>query len=145
MYLYRTYFKLTNDVIDFEEARRYLIEDDMTVYLKDDNRRCSPSTGKKIVKIEWILKEVDSGHIDLTTTEELTQAELDNISDWVRGQNSDGLGEGFEQQDFAFYSDEEYEDYDDENYDYDYDDYTIMASFDWKTNDYKFELVSKDK
>ena len=32
---------------------------------------------------------------------ELTEQELEKLSDWISGQNSDGLGEGFEQQDFA--------------------------------------------
>ena len=39
--LYRTYFKLTNCVADFEEARQYLAADDMTKYLIEDKRASS--------------------------------------------------------------------------------------------------------
>ena len=56
-------------------------------------------------------------------------------------QNSDGLGEGFEQQSFASYEIE-----DDYNCGYDEDEYIepeyVMASFDWETNDYEFTLVT---
>lgn len=140
MIIYRTYFKLTNYVIDFEEARKYLIEDNMKQYLQNDSR-CSTDTYSKILSIEWILKDKNSGYIELKTTEELSTEELDKLSDWVRGQNSDGIGESFEQQDFACYVSE---DFDTEGYydeDYDENDY-ITASFDWQTNEYKFELIS---
>lgn len=134
--LYRTYFNLVAEVKDFEAARQYLIEDDMTDYLITDER--GASCKDKIKSIKWILRDESHGYIDLETTSELTSTELANISDWVSGQNSDGLGEGFEQQDFACYIDEGLTGYDDEEW----DDETIMASFDWETNPYTFELVS---
>lgn len=134
--LYRTYFELTDDVCDFEAARTYLIEDDMTKYLKEDYR-CS-SCKDKIISIKWILKDNNSGYIDLETADILTNDELNKISDWVTGQNSDGLGEGFEQQDFANYKPNDNSDYNEDDCDNDW----VMASFDWKTNLYKFELIA---
>ena len=62
----------------------------------------------------------------------LNQDELDFVSSWITGQNSDGLGEGFEQQEFAWMP------YDDDD---DYYDDGEMASFDWQTNNYKLHLV----
>lgn len=118
MFIYRTYFKLNNFVKDIEAAQDYLSDDDMTKYLINDS---SNSLKSKISSIEWILDTEISGHIDLETTEKLTTEELKNISEWVSGQNSDGIGEGFEQQNFASYWDDE------------------CASFDWRTNAYKFE------
>ena len=138
MYLYRTYFNLTNEVIDFEDARMYLISDDMSVYLKDDDR-IAADVREAVVAIKWLLSDESSGHIDLTTTKALSENELNSISDWVCGQNSDGLGEGFEQQDFASY--EVLDDYEDDDDDYG-DEQFIMASFDWKTNEYLFTEVS---
>lgn len=135
--LYRTFFKLTAAVNDFEAAREYLLDDDMTVYLLEDDR-CT-SFKDKIKSIKWILSSESSGYIDLETTSELTDIELETVSDWVSGQNSDGLGEGFEQQDFAFYKDEGLVGYDGA----DWDDEYIEASFDWETNSYKFELISQ--
>lgn len=143
MYIYRTYFKLTACVNDFDAAYRYLREDDMKYYLKDDSR-CPDDVYNKIISIDWILQDECSGYIELKTTEALNDVELNNISDWVSGQNSDGLGEGFEQQSFAYYENED-EEYD-ESYSYDTDDYDylyITAEFDWRTNNYKFELVEE--
>lgn len=132
MYIYRTYFKLEAPVLDISEAQDYLSMDDMTEILKGHY----PKLADYIINIKWILKDEDSGYIELETSREFTDSELSEMSDWVSGQNSDGLGEGFEQQDFACYRDENH-DYEDDYYDDDY----IEASFDWKTNEYKFELV----
>ena len=128
---YVTEFNLTNPVNDFEAAKEYLQEDDMTPYLvRYLIRKGHTSIAYRIISIEWNLKSEDFGIIELYTNQELSQQALDIISDWVTGQNSDGLGEGFEQQDFAW------GDYFDE-----YDNLTgdgEMSSFDWKTNNYRF-------
>ena len=138
-FIYRTDFNLKYCVTDFYAAREYLTEDDMTKYLKD-----SINFGDAIDYIVWILTEIDCGHIDIRANRELTEAELNEVSDWVRGQNSDGLGEGFEQQWFAEIYDEcKYTEYDEEGYSYTETEreYVGMASFDWETNEYKFKLV----
>ena len=139
MYTYRTYFKLVAPVLDLDDARSYLSEDDMSVYLKEDSRLPKTLNGV-IISIDWILRDEQSGYIELKTTKELDTKELEFISHWVKGQNSDGLGEGFEQQSFACYNTAEYDGFDYDNEDYDED--WAMASFDWQTNEYKFELVS---
>lgn len=105
-YHYRTAFKLADDVNDYEAAVNYLTEDDMTKYLKDDEDIPYATRGA-IISVDWELKDVNHGYINLYSTRELTEQELEPISSWVRGQNSDGLGEGFEQQDFADYFDED--------------------------------------
>ena len=133
---YSTNFKLTAPVIDVEAAREYLTSDDMTVFLKQDRRTADVS--EHVAHIEWQLDDEISGRIILYTSAELTEEELAVISDWVSGQNSDGLGEGFEQQNFANYRDDDYYDDDEESY----DDEWVMASFDWQTNDYIFTKVS---
>ena len=139
MYVYRTYFKLTASVTDIEAANSYLNEDDMTQYLKHDTR-IPEEVRNAIEKIEWRLKDENSGIIELSTTKALSATELKTVSKWVYGQNSDGLGEGFEQQSFASYTDEGLDGYDDS----DWDDEYIMASFDWKINEYIFEFIRND-
>lgn len=139
MYIYRTYFNLTACVNDFDEAAKYLIEDNMVQYLKGSSR-ISEDLQQSIVSIDWILKELDSGYIELKSNKALSAKELEIISEWVSGQCSDGLGEGFEQQSFACYEDEGLEGYDEA----DWDNECIMASFDWKSNKYIFEFVSND-
>jgi hypothetical protein len=139
MYIYRTYFRLTDCVNDVSAAQEYLTEDDMTKYLKGDNR-IPENVRNAAENIEWILKDEQSGYIELKLNTQLSDNELQYISEWVSGQNSDGLGESFEQQDFANYCDEGLQGYEDE----DWDDEWIMASFDWETNDYKFEFIRNE-
>ena len=99
-YLYDTTFKLSAEVNDFDEACKYLTEDDITVYLKEDDR-IPANVRDAVIHIEWELIDNDCGKIHLTTSRKMAEDELAYISEYVRGQNSDGLGEGFEQQEFA--------------------------------------------
>lgn len=140
MYIYRTYFNLTEPVIDFQEAYKYLREDDMVQYIKG-TRNISEDVQKSIISIDWILTDVDSGHIELKTSRELSTKELESISEWVRGQCSDGLGEGFEQQYFANYEPNAYFDTDEDEFE---EDNWVMASFDWRTNKYIFEFICQE-
>jgi len=139
MYVYRTYFTLVACVNDLAAAQEYLTEDDMTQYLKEDNR-IPENVRNAVEKIEWHLTDECSGNIELQTNRALSADELKPISEFVSGQNSDGLGEGFEQQDFANYEDEGLEGYDESDWDNEW----IMASFDWKSNEYIFEFVRND-
>ena len=141
---YTTDFYLACDVLDLCEAQEYLTEDDMTKYALEDMG--IPKSGRdKIEHIEWHLTQENKGYIEVKTNNYLTEKESKAISDWISGQNSDGLGEGFEQQDFAYYDTNDYygNDYysdEDEDEDY-YDDCNwVMASFDWQTNDYVLKL-----
>ena len=109
----------------------------MTKYLNNDVPK---SLTGVISSIKWNLTDIDSGNITFKANRELTNEELDWVSNWVSGQNSDGLGEGFEQQDFANYNVGEYDRYSD-YYD-DSEEEWVMASFDWQTNDYKFERIN---
>lgn len=136
-HIYRTNFNLTYPVNDFDAAYSYLTEDDMTEYLLDDDRGCS-----KVESIRWELVDEQSGYIEVITNELLTDDEKKNISDWIRGQNSDGLGEGFEQQRFAEYQEEE--DWYDEDEDEYYEGEWVSASFDWSTNPYRLTLIDPD-
>lgn len=139
MYIYRTYFNLDADVLDIDEAQKYLSEANMVQYLKGDSRILE-DVQNNIESIDWILRTTNSGYIELKSKRLLNDKELESISDWVLGQCSDGIGEGFEQQSFANYNANQYnndfydEDEDEECY--------VMASFDWRTNKYLFELVS---
>lgn len=145
MYIYRTYFKLTAYVLDLDEANKFLQKDDMTMYLKHDSR-ISKNLQESIHKIEWHLIDEESGNIELISNKELSSDELNIISDWVIGQCSDGLGESFEQQDFACYEVDENGNVLDRRRAWDYDSETeeVMASFDYKKNNYTFEFIRKD-
>ena len=100
-------FTLSSKINDDDDAKKYLEDADMTEILLDET---DVSQFKdKIVSIAWRLVDSWIGYIVLTTNVELSDKELEIISDWVDTQNSDGLGEGFSGQDFAF--DEENDEY----------------------------------
>lgn len=140
MYIYKTLFNLTACVNDFDAAYNYLLDDDMTVYLHNDTTRIPQEVRDAVTSIKWILKDECSGYIELETNRSLSAEELKYISSYVSGQNSDGLGEGFEDQDFACYDDEGLSGFDND----DWDNEEIRASFDWQINSYIFEFVRKE-
>lgn len=91
--IYQTEFALSGEVNDYYKARAYLLADHMEDYL--------PESLEKVTKVEWVLESLDSGVINAYTDKKLSKKELKELSRWVRGQNSDGLGEGFSGQGFA--------------------------------------------
>ena len=69
-------------------------DEDMVTYFRD--------RGNKLLSMKWGFedrKEQLFGVVDVTHTEVLSEKEVSAIKDYILGQNSDGLGEGFEQQD----------------------------------------------
>ena len=58
------------------------------------------SARDKIVSAKWGFEEIGGKHfgvVDVQLTDPLTDEEEADFKDWISGQNSDGLGEGFEQ------------------------------------------------
>lgn len=150
MPVYSTTFNLRHPVNDLQAAQSYLDDGMMTPIIKGDSG-IDAFTRDAITQISWNLANEESGTIDIETTRELGEDELGALSRWISGQNSDGLGEGFEQQEFAntFLADEyelEYGFYEDDEYYQNYDppnedDYWVMSSFDWTSNKYPLERI----
>ena len=119
---------LTNPVNNLHAARIYLRSEDiggMTQFAQGDDR-CPADA---IHDVSWDLLDEGSWKVTVITNRLLTDEESASVSDWISGQNSDGLGEGFEQQPFA--EEETGEDYED----------ITMSSFDWMTNKCELTLV----
>lgn len=142
MYKYQTTFYLLADVLDLDEAQAYLEEDNMLDYFDNEEIK------RKLKSMTWHLTDCGSGYIEVISNEELAENELDEISAYISGQNADGIGEGFEQQDFASYDaallNDRGEIDDSLLYDDDYEEDWVMASFDWNSNYYVLELVEID-
>ena len=124
-YVYLTSFKLLCPVVDLKRAKRFLKRDKMTPYFYGAYE-IPLATKKKVKEIKWVLDTDQEGHIELKCFDTLSEKELASISKWVLGQNSDGLGEIFEQMPFAYYKDPKGT--------------AQIASFDWRTNPYNFTL-----
>lgn len=91
---YKSNFLLEAEVNDFDAAQQYLTSDDMSQYLPKELQDV-------VTSVDWTLDDESSGHVSVKTTRDLTDSEKTQLQDWIDGQNSDGLGEGFEQQKFA--------------------------------------------
>lgn len=141
-FIYQTTGTLTDYILpeNVKAAQEYLTEDDMTQYL-GDNRY--PTLKDAVDHIEWRLD--DDGYkysVTAKTNRRLGVAELEHLADWVSGQNSDGLGEGFEQQDFAW-AEEDCEDCVDSSWGCECGN-GHMISFDWKKNESRFTLIQEE-
>lgn len=115
-----------------EAAQAYLAQDDMTQYVDE-------SIAGAVERVEWRLHHNGRDYtVEAVTSRELTDDELRVLAEWTSGQNSDGLGECFEQQDFAWVEGPDPDEDEDEDY---YED-GHMVSFDWKTNKSTFTRVA---
>lgn len=59
---------------------------------------------EKITSMRWGICELDDrayGFVNLELKEKLTSDDIEKLKDWITGQNSDGLGEGFEQREIT--------------------------------------------
>ena len=71
-------------------------ENDMATYYNEDD-----GVGEKLTSAVWSVELHGGrlfGRIDCSLKEALTAEETEDLRDWLTGQCSDGLGEGFEQQ-----------------------------------------------
>ena len=83
------------DAIEEAIAKEQATEINMAEYVGDH-----AGIKDKLVFAEWGVEEHRGtlyGKIDCYLTEELTPEEIERLRDAIEGQNSDGLGEGFEQ------------------------------------------------
>ena len=107
-YLYHTPFTLELPVHDKKAANAYLQDDDMAEYLRDHlDREQSSLKPEEVLRADWRMETDQAGDIQIEVTRPLTETECVQISGWIQGQNSDGLGEGFEQQPFAEWEEED--------------------------------------
>ena len=68
--------------------------DNMSVYYNDAGT-------DKLLLADWGFEVLDDelyGKVDIRLTEPMTEEEENELREWINGQNSDGLGEGYEQQ-----------------------------------------------
>lgn len=68
--------------------------DNMSVYYDE-------AGADKLLLADWGFEVIDNelyGKVDVRLTEPMTEDEENELREWIHGQNSDGLGEGFEQQ-----------------------------------------------
>ena len=81
---------------EIEKTLDGCIYEDMVEYFDE-----SETARAKIQSMIWEFESVNGclyGKVNVTISEELTEEEIEAVREYICGQNSDGLGEGFEQQ-----------------------------------------------
>lgn len=117
---YKTVAKLSLPVTDFLEAKEYLRDDNMLQYL-DDSR-----LAENLEDIYWDLVNPNTVEIGVVSKKMLSPSERYTLSRFISSQNSDGIGDGFRNQDFAFH---------------DTGKEILLSEFDWQTNPYVLREV----
>lgn len=82
-------------------------DDDMADYFYESDSKTAKA---KIQSMFWCFESANNclyGRVNVTLSEELTEEEVESVKEYICGQNSDGLGEGFEQQEIRISYDEE--------------------------------------
>ena len=88
-----------------EAIENALDDEDMLEYMWDDD-----GPKEKIKSMYWGFEAYKGclyGKVEVELNAALTDEEAEQIKDYICGQNSDGLGEGFEQQEIRVAYDEE--------------------------------------
>lgn len=112
------YFPLTGTIYDAEDDEPYEIDnrtlaanedkisEAIEEYIASDDYNMAyfyDKAGKeKLLSADWGLAYIGDtlyGKVDIRLTEAMTEQEKAELKEWISGQNSDGAGEGFEQQD----------------------------------------------
>lgn len=102
---YNEYAVNGRDLVDYRD----MLNEKLAEYQTDNGRGMeqyfdrNESVKSKLHSIVWSFEEVDGklyGKATAELTEKLDEDGVAYLRDWISGQNSDGLGEGFEQQDF---------------------------------------------
>ena len=91
------YSEQIQDAIEKDQARDM---DTMAMYFWCHNPKLNDSIHAKLLTAVWGVKEIRGqiyGRVEVTSTTPLTAEETEVMREWISGQNSDGLGEGFEQ------------------------------------------------
>lgn len=112
------YFPLTGTIYDRDEGEEYPLSDyhirdniDAITKQLDKDQHYNNTTMKdyfddnpdvqsKLESIEWKLVNVNGtyyGCVEVELSAEIDNKGINDLKEWITGQNSDGLGEGFEQ------------------------------------------------
>lgn len=88
-----------------EKFEDYLDGDDMAKYFDSDD---NAEVAAKLQSMDWSFVDINYelfGKVAVTLSGDISEEGIKDLKDYITGQNSDGLGEGFEQQDIAINDD----------------------------------------
>ena len=96
-YILPQYSEQIQDAIEADQKRDI---DTMAMYFWTHDQKVNDAIRAKLLTCDWGIEEIGGklyGRVEVTAAEPFTPVEDRAMKDWISGQNSDGLGEGFEQ------------------------------------------------
>lgn len=96
-YILPRYSEQIQDAIEADQKRDI---DTMAMYFWTHDQKVNDAIRAKLLTCDWGVEEIGGklyGRVEVTATEAFTVEERAAMREWISGQNSDGLGEGFEQ------------------------------------------------
>lgn len=98
---YEDYYEIDNMFLqEYKHDIREAVEREQSIGDMAQYFNRSESVNEKLVSAVWSVDEVGGklyGRVNVRLKEPLTEGETEILKEWISGQNSDGLGEGFEQ------------------------------------------------
>ncbi len=98
---YEDYYEIDNMfLMEYKGDIREAVEREQSIGDMAQYFNRSESVNEKLASAVWSVDEVGGklyGRVNVRLKEPLTEGETEILKEWISGQNSDGLGEGFEQ------------------------------------------------
>lgn len=98
---YEDYYEIDNMFLqEYKHDIREAVEREQSIGDMAQYFNQSESVNEKLASAVWSVDEVGGklyGRVNVRLKEPLTEGETEILKEWISGQNSDGLGEGFEQ------------------------------------------------
>lgn len=98
---YEDYYEIDNMFLqEYKHDIREAVEREQSIGDMVQYFNRSESVNEKLASAVWSVDEVGGklyGRVNVRLKEPLTEGETEILKEWISGQNSDGLGEGFEQ------------------------------------------------
>lgn len=98
---YEDYYEIDNMfLLEYKDDIREAVEWEQSIGDMAQFFKRSDSVKEKLASAVWSVDERDAklyGRVNVRLKEPLTEEETNILKEWITGQNSDGLGEGFEQ------------------------------------------------
>lgn len=100
---------LSHPILDTKIVQKYFDQVDMLDIMKHYRGEEFAEYRHSLTRFQWVVTSSDTIDVIVESTRELSPEFIKELDDEIEFQNSDGLGESLEQQDFAWSNDTYFE------------------------------------
>ena len=136
MVQYIAKLSLSHPILNKKMTQDYIDQVDILDIMKNYRGETFAAERQSLTRFQWVVTSTDTIDVVVESTNELSPEFIKELNSEIDFQNSDGLGESLEQQDFAW-SDDTY-------FDKILNDYEVVggASTDWTDDTIKLQKVA---